>query len=90
MSGSTLGREEEGVEPPSLRRLRRLVTVLTAVLILGVITVVGLLVTRMPQALNGVPKLPEAIRMPEGAKAQAVDKAGLPAQPRLPRPAAAR
>lgn len=46
--------------------------VLTLVMIGGVITVVALLVTRMPQALNGVPRLPEAIQMPEGAKAQAV------------------
>ena len=46
--------------------------VLTLVMIGGVITVVALLVTRMPQALNGVPVLPEAIQMPEGAKAQAV------------------
>lgn len=46
--------------------------VLTLVMIGGVITVVALLVTRMPQALNGVPALPEAIEMPEGAKAQAV------------------
>ena len=58
--------------PPSLRLLKALVIVLTLVMIGGVITVVALLVTRMPQALNGVPVLPEAIQMPEGAKAQAV------------------
>lgn len=46
--------------------------VLTLVMIGGVITVVGLLVTRMPQALQGVPALPEGIEMPEGAQAQAV------------------
>lgn len=46
--------------------------VLTLVMIGGVITVVGLLVTRMPQALHGVPALPEDIQMPDGAEAQAV------------------
>jgi len=58
--------------PPSLRLLKALVIVLTLVMIGGVITVVALLVTRMPQALHGVPSLPEDIQMPEGAKAQAV------------------
>ena len=52
--------------------LKALVIVLTLVMIGGVITVVALLVTRMPQALHGVPSLPEDIQMPEGAKAQAV------------------
>lgn len=46
--------------------------VLTLVMIGGVITVVALLVTRMPQALQGVPKLPEGIEMPEGTQAEAV------------------
>ena len=36
--------EEEPPLPPSLKFLRRLVTVLTAVMIIGLITVVGLLV----------------------------------------------
>lgn len=39
----------------------------------GVITVVGLLVTRMPQAFSGTgPDLPDAITLPEGSKAAAV------------------
>ncbi len=38
----------------------------------GVITVVGLLVTRMPQAFGGLPEVPESLEMPEGAKARAV------------------
>lgn len=46
--------------------------VLTLVMIGGVITVVALLVTRMPQVLQGVPKLPEGIEMPEGTQAEAV------------------
>ncbi|NGM46515.1 hypothetical protein G5B31_13310 [Rhodobacter sp. SGA-6-6] len=58
--------------PPSLRLLKALVIVLTLVMIGGVITVVALLVTRMPQVLQGVPKLPEGIEMPEGTQAEAV------------------
>ena len=58
--------------PPSLKFLKWLVIALTLTMIGGVITVVALLVTRMPQALHGVPSLPEDIQMPEGAKAQAV------------------
>ena len=72
MSGSTLGREEEGVEPPALRRLRRLVTVLTAVLILGVITVVGLLVIRLSMLKPSAPVLPAEVVLPAGETAGAV------------------
>ena len=43
--------------PPSLRFLKRLVTVLTITMILGVITVVGLLVTRLT-AVAPVASLP--------------------------------
>lgn len=42
----------------------------------GVITVVGLLVTRMPQTFGGLPEVPERLEMPEGAKARAVTFAG--------------
>lgn len=39
----------------------------------GVITVVGLLVTRMPQAFRApAPSLPEGFTLPEGAEAEAV------------------
>lgn len=41
------------------------------VMIVGVITVVGLLVTRMPSAPTG-PVLPDALALPAGAKAAAV------------------
>lgn len=44
--------------------------VLLVTMILGVIAVVGLLVTRMPDA-NALP-LPETIQLPAGAQAQAV------------------
>ncbi len=57
--------------PPSLRLLKRLVTVLTVTMILGVITVVGLLVTRMPH-LNARPDLPPTLTLPGGATAAAV------------------
>lgn len=59
--------------PPSLRLLKWLVIVLTLTMIGGVITVVGLLVTRMPQAFSAVgPSLPEGFVLPEGAEARAV------------------
>lgn len=56
--------------PASLVWLKGLVIVLMVTMILGVIAVVALLVTRMPDA-NALP-LPETIELPEGAKAQAV------------------
>ncbi|UWQ96627.1 hypothetical protein K3728_05185 [Rhodobacteraceae bacterium M385] len=58
--------EEDGPLPPNLRFLRMLVTVLTAVMILGVITIVALLVIRL--ADNGQPILvhPEVFEIPEG------------------------
>ncbi|WP_374641947.1 DUF6476 family protein [Tabrizicola sp.] len=59
--------------PPSLRLLKWLVIVLTLTMIGGVITVVALLVTRMPQALGTpAPGLPEGFALPDGARAQAV------------------
>ncbi len=39
-------------------------------MIVGVITIVGLLVTRMPS--GAAPVLPESLTLPEGAKAEAV------------------
>ena len=61
------------VLPPSLRLLKWLVVALTLTMIGGVITVVGLLVTRMPEALSGAgPVLPDQITLPAGARAAAV------------------
>lgn len=59
--------------PPSLQFLKWLVIALTLTMIVGVITVVGLLVTRMPD-LNNAPAqlLPEALSLPEGVTAKAV------------------
>jgi Family of unknown function (DUF6476) len=55
--------------PPALRFLKGLVIVLMVVMIVGVITIVALLVTRMSS--NPMP-LPETISLPDGTKAQAV------------------
>jgi Flp pilus assembly protein protease CpaA len=59
--------------PPSLRFLKWLVIILTITMIGGVITVVGLLVTRMPDASAFAPlSLPERLALPEGTAARAV------------------
>lgn len=61
------------VLPPSLRLLKWLVIVLTLTMIGGVIAIVGLLVTRMPQAfVSPAPVLPENLVLPAGTKAGAV------------------
>lgn len=57
--------------PPGLRFLKALVIVLTLTMIGGVITVVGVLVTRM-QHMNRAPLLPEALTLPQGTRAAAV------------------
>ncbi|MDG1448574.1 MAG: DUF6476 family protein [Ascidiaceihabitans sp.] len=56
------------VEPANLRFLRRLVTVLTATMLIGVVVVVGLLVTRLS---SKGPDLPEMITLPDGSEATA-------------------
>ena len=59
--------------PPSLRLLKWLVILLTLSMIGGVITVVGLIVTRMPQAFTAAaPSLPEGLTLPNGTSAAAV------------------
>lgn len=57
-------------EPANLRFLRRLVTVLTAVMILGIAAVVGLLVLRLSTPPR--PMLPETVALPDGVRAEAV------------------
>ncbi|WP_187429620.1 DUF6476 family protein [Roseobacter fucihabitans] len=58
--------EEEIIEPANLRFLRRLVTVLTATMIGGVLLIIALIVIRF----NDVPpQLPDEIALPQGAKA---------------------
>lgn len=58
--------------PPSLRWLKWLVTGLTLTLILGVITIVGLLVTRLP--LPQAMAFPENLTLPAGVKPQAITR----------------
>jgi Family of unknown function (DUF6476) len=61
------------VLPPSLRFLKGLVIVLTLTMIGGVITVVTVLVTRMPQAFTApAPDLPDDFALPDGVSAEAV------------------
>jgi len=61
--------DDAAPEPGHLRLLRLLVTTLTAVMIVGVVVVVGLLVTRLS---DDTPPLPDQIALPDGAEAQAV------------------
>jgi Flp pilus assembly protein protease CpaA len=63
--------DAEGL-PPSLRFLKWLVIVLTLTMIGGVITVVGLIVTRMPQAMRAPVSVPDNLVLPQGTTAQAV------------------
>jgi hypothetical protein len=58
--------------PGSLRVLKWLVILLTLSMIGGVITIVAVIVTRMPAALVGTPDLPAALTLPEGLSAGAV------------------
>lgn len=59
--------------PPSLRLLKWLVILLTLSMIGGVITVVWLIVTRMPATFpTPAPTVPEAVTLPVGRKAAAV------------------
>ncbi|MDH5799161.1 MAG: DUF6476 family protein [Paracoccaceae bacterium] len=57
-------------EVKNLQFLRRLVTVLTATMILGLLTIVTLLVIRFTSPTSEIP-LPEVITLPEGANALA-------------------
>jgi hypothetical protein len=57
-------------EPANLKFLRRLVTVLTATMILGVLTVIALLVIRL-NAPSPQMALPEQITLPDGSRASA-------------------
>ncbi len=62
-------------EPANLRWLRRLVTTLTAVLILGVIAIVALLVIRLNAAAPGPTlALPAEIALPDGETATALTR----------------
>ena len=56
----------EPVEPANLRFLRQLMTVLTVVMIGGLVLVVGLLVTRF---YSSGTEMPASIELPDGSKA---------------------
>ena len=58
--------------PPSLRLLKILVIALMITMIGGVITVVWLLVTRMPHSVSAPPRLPDDLVLPTGTTASAV------------------
>lgn len=59
-------REEHVVEPANLRFLRRLVTVLTATMIGGVLMIIALIVIRFN---DRPPQLPDEVELPGGAQA---------------------
>ncbi|MEI4233654.1 DUF6476 family protein [Roseovarius sp. D22-M7] len=60
------------VGPATLKFLARLVTVLTATMIVGVLVIVGLLVTRLQRAGPPSLTLPAEITLPDDATARAV------------------
>lgn len=61
------------VSPATLKFLARLVTVLTATMIVGVVVIVALLVIRFSGEERAQPlTLPDRITLPEGARAEAV------------------
>ena len=72
---------EPGTEPANLRFLRRLVTVLTATMIVGLCIIVALFVIRFrPGAMPEVPPapalaLPESLSLPAGERAAAFTQA---------------
>ncbi|MEM9011310.1 MAG: DUF6476 family protein [Pseudomonadota bacterium] len=72
---SSIGPETSGgtdapAEPAQLRLLRRLVTVLTSVMIVAVVTAVILLVIRLGPGADA-PPVPDSITLPEGETAEA-------------------
>ncbi|MGP9789885.1 DUF6476 family protein [Roseinatronobacter sp. NSM] len=58
-------------QSPDVRLVKRLVVVLTSVMILGVIILIGLVVTQIARTPGPV-GLPDTISLPEGARAAAV------------------
>ncbi|MCC5989709.1 MAG: hypothetical protein JJT95_18730 [Pararhodobacter sp.] len=59
--------------PPELRFLKLLVTLLTGVMIVGLVTIVALLVIRLaPAPAPTLPALPENIALPDGVQMQAL------------------
>lgn len=64
---------DETALPVSLRFLKVLVTVLAGTMIVGLITIIGLFVTRLPSATTPMlPVLPESVALPDGATPRAI------------------
>ncbi|PLS22275.1 DUF6476 family protein [Neptunicoccus cionae] len=61
-------------EPANLRFLRRLVTILTATMILGLLAIFAVLVMRF--STNSGPALPDSITLPDGSEATAFTQGG--------------
>ena len=57
--------------PPEVRFLKLLTTTLAGVMIFGLLTIIFLLVTRLPGATK-LPQLPATITLPAGEKAETV------------------
>jgi len=55
--------------PPEVKFLKILTTTLAGVMIFGLLTIIGLLVTRLPGA-SKLPELPATIALPAGEKAE--------------------
>ena len=63
--------DQPGPLPPDLRFIKRLVTVLTATMIAGLLAIVALLVIRLA-APTPLPALPDTITLPPGAEIAAL------------------
>ncbi|MEM9392885.1 MAG: DUF6476 family protein [Pseudomonadota bacterium] len=70
--GERIPDDEYQAEPANLRFLRRLVTLLTAVMIGGLVAVIALLVIRLQAPVPVLPVLPEAIALPDGITPEAI------------------
>lgn len=66
--------DSPGEEPANLKFLRRLVTALTATMMIGLVVLIGLIVIRLQTAAANPPSalaLPDSITLPAGQSAQA-------------------
>ncbi|VVS98072.1 conserved hypothetical protein [Roseovarius sp. EC-HK134] len=59
------------VSPATLKFLARLVTLLTATMVVGLIVIIGLFVTRFWGEDRGALSLPDSLTLPEGTRATA-------------------
>ena len=81
-AGGHAADDEALPEPAPIRRMRRLVTALLVVMILGMVVVSAALVSRLGVVMGGVAApagpgpLPEAVALPAAAEIVAVGRAG--------------